>query len=291
MRNMIPVLIAAMMAGNVAASGSYLPGTSNNSLADSTSSSTSDPSFEWEDEILGGFEHPDSPIITDEIKALCDKAFEGLCGASYEPVALLATQVVAGTNYCILFKCTPAILNPTETYAIGYLYEELEGNVECTDMIISSFPTDLINDAVSSDDISTDADNQNGNDTLTTDDNIRYEGAWEQPDSPEMTKEASDAFEKAFEELVGVAYDPLALLSTQVVAGTNYRILCEATVVVPDAEPKYVIVTINEDLDGNAEILDISNLEEDTDETEETDTADEADETGTAKETGKANEA
>ena len=82
-------------------------------------------------------------------------------------------------------------------------------------------------------------------------------GGWQKPESTELTDEAKAAFEKATEGLVGVDYKPVALLGTQVVAGTNYRILCEATVVYPGAETKEVVMTIYEDLDGNASILSI----------------------------------
>ena len=82
-------------------------------------------------------------------------------------------------------------------------------------------------------------------------------GGWQKADSPELTDEARAAFEKATEGLVGVDYKPVELLGTQVVAGTNYRILCEATVVYPGAETENVVMTIYEDLDGNASILSI----------------------------------
>ena len=36
-----------------------------------------------------------------------DKAMENFLGASFEPDLLIATQVVAGTNYCFLCKQTP----------------------------------------------------------------------------------------------------------------------------------------------------------------------------------------
>ena len=44
------------------------------------------------------------------------------------------------------------------------------------------------------------------------------------------------------------------LLATQVVAGRNYRLLCKATVVSPDAASTYAIVTVYADLEGGAEI-------------------------------------
>ena len=87
-------------------------------------------------------------------------------------------------------------------------------------------------------------------------------GGWTQPASPTMTKEAKTAFDKAMEGVVGVSYRPVELLGTQVVAGTNYRILCDAQVVYPGTEPYQAVVTIYQDLDGNVEILEITDLKE-----------------------------
>lgn len=85
-------------------------------------------------------------------------------------------------------------------------------------------------------------------------------GGWTQPASPAITKEAQAAFDEAMEGFTGVGYKPVELLGTQVVAGTNYRFLCDAQVVYPGAEPYQAMVTIYEDLDGNASILDITDL-------------------------------
>ncbi len=85
-------------------------------------------------------------------------------------------------------------------------------------------------------------------------------GGWTQPASPAITKEAQAAFDKAMEDFTGVSYKPVELLGTQVVAGTNYRFLCDAQVVYPGAELYQAIVTVYEDLDGNASILDITDL-------------------------------
>lgn len=70
----------------------------------------------------------------------------------------------------------------------------------------------------------------------------------------EVNKDAKKAFEKATDGLAGYDYEPIAVLGRQVVAGTNYSILCRGTVIVPDAEPVYEIITVYEDLDGNADI-------------------------------------
>ena len=89
--------------------------------------------------------------------------------------------------------------------------------------------------------------------------NLDYEegtvGAWQEAESPAMTEEATAAFNEATEGFVGVDYVPVALLSTQTVAGTNYRILCEATTVYPGAEMHYAVVNVYESLEGNANII------------------------------------
>ncbi len=86
------------------------------------------------DEMLGAYEPAESPEITDEIQALCDKAFADLEGAVYTPVALIATQVVAGTNYEILFEKEIVVPDAEKTYAIGFIYEDLDGNASITEI-------------------------------------------------------------------------------------------------------------------------------------------------------------
>ena len=82
-------------------------------------------------------------------------------------------------------------------------------------------------------------------------------GGWEVNNgklSLEENAEAKAAFEKATEGLTGYEYEPIALLGTQIVSGRNYSILARGKAVVPDAEPSYEIITIYEDLEGNAKI-------------------------------------
>ena len=41
-------------------------------------------------------------------------------------------------------------------------------------------------------------------------------------------------------------------------SGTNYRILCEATTVYPGAEMHYAVVNVYESLEGNANIISVT---------------------------------
>ena len=85
-------------------------------------------------------------------------------------------------------------------------------------------------------------------------------GGWTISEDAAITDEARAAFEKAMEGFTGVGYEPVALIGTQVVSGTNYCILCEARVIVPDAAPYYALVYVYADLKGGAEILNIAAL-------------------------------
>ncbi len=86
-------------------------------------------------------------------------------------------------------------------------------------------------------------------------------GGWTVAESAEITEEQKAIFDKAMEKLVGVGYEPVAYLASQVVAGTNHCFLCKATVIYPNAVPEYKLVYIYQDLQGNAEILNIADLD------------------------------
>ena len=88
------------------------------------------------------------------------------------------------------------------------------------------------------------------------------DGGWQNVpcEAAELPEDAQAAFDKALDGLVGAQYTPVALLSTQVVAGMNYCILCQVTPVTPDAAPAWALVYIYADLEGNAEILNVYEL-------------------------------
>lgn len=85
-------------------------------------------------------------------------------------------------------------------------------------------------------------------------------GGWETAEYQVLNlpdEEARAAFDKATGQLDGAAYTPVALIGKQIVAGTNYCILCQITPVVPDAKPVWALVYIYADLEGNAEITNV----------------------------------
>ena len=86
-------------------------------------------------------------------------------------------------------------------------------------------------------------------------------GGWKHSAEPAVTEEMQAIFDKGLEGLVGVNYVPVAYLGSQVVAGTNYCFLAQATVGYPGAEPSYKLVYLYEDLEGNVSVLNIADLD------------------------------
>lgn len=87
--------------------------------------------------MVGGWEvaeHQPVLMMDEEMQAVFDKATGDMDGAVYVPVALLGTQVVAGINYCFLCQITPVVPDPKPVWALVYIYADLEGNAEITNI-------------------------------------------------------------------------------------------------------------------------------------------------------------
>lgn len=96
----------------------------------------------------------------------------------------------------------------------------------------------------------------------TADAQFQLEGGWTVTEGRlKLTKHVRSVFTKALDGLVGCDYEPMALLGTQVVAGRNYCILCRLTPVVPNATSHWALVYIYEDLEGNAKLLSVKDVE------------------------------
>jgi len=88
-----------------------------------------DDDFDLEDAgLTGGWAITEDASVPEDVLALFEEATGELTEAEYEPVALLGTQVVAGTNYCILCRVTPVDPDEQPGYALGYIYRDPEDN-------------------------------------------------------------------------------------------------------------------------------------------------------------------
>ena len=182
----------------------------------------------------GGWNTPDSIEITDEIEALVQRAMESRIGIRVIPVALIGTQLVAGRNYAIFCRLAPVAPNAAETFAIVCIYEDLNGNASVTEIEQFEAETHMSQSAMM--------------------------GGWKQAESAELTDETRAIFQKAADTLLGVRYSPVALISTQVVNGTNYCFLSVSALVSPNAEPTLTLVFVHAATDGSVCVTEVQNL-------------------------------
>lgn len=231
MKKTVSVCMTAAMAFSLLAGGAVQA-----SALSAQAAKTAEPAAAVSEEncISGNWKRAADPTLTVKVRKTFDKAFDGLVGASYTPAAVLATRTTAkGTQYRVLCRMTVCYPGAQEQYVVVTLQRGLLGRAEILNVDDALCETDLVDDK-------------------------EMTGGWQKAQSPAMTDEAKAAFEKATEGLLCVDYVPVALLSTQVVAGTNYRILCEATEVYPGAETHYAVMTVYEGLDGSANILSVT---------------------------------
>ena len=76
------------------------------------------------------------------------------------------------------------------------------------------------------------------------------DGGWAQCEDPKLTADEKTAFTKAINDKDGLSITPIAKVSTQVVAGINYLLICEAKLVVPDAKTGYGLIPLNVSTSG-----------------------------------------
>ena len=184
----------------------------------------------------GGWTPSETYEVTEEHKALFDQAMEKLLGVDYIPVAYLGSQVVAGTNHCFLAQAKVVVPDAQPAYKLVFLYQKLDGTVEILSIADFDFAALL---------------------GFETSAETPMVGGWIPSEAAEITEKVKALFDKALEGLLGVDYAPVALLGTQIVAGTNYCILAHATVVVPGTQPAYKLISLYAKLDGTVELTDI----------------------------------
>ena len=160
-----------------------------------------------------------------DANAALEQASNHMAGAGYEPLALLGTQVVAGTNYCILCRTTATTPDAMPRIRLVYVYQDPQGKTEITGS------KEIIGE------MSDGGFAANDGDTAL-----------------EKNADVKASYEKAFAHFTGASHEPIAYLGSQIVAGTNYLLLCKRTAAIPNAAPALTLVTIYADLQGNAEI-------------------------------------
>ena len=204
-------------------------------FADDTSVPTDDSGYT--EFLAGGWEvNTGSTSISKNAaaKAAFKKATAELLGVSYQPIAVLGTQVVAGTKYAILCKATPVIPDAAPDITIMYIYENVDGTVD-----IDGFQT-----VISGGD-------KGGFKANTGKFTIKNK----------KNKAVYSAYKKAMKQLVGVDYKPVLYLGSQNKSGSNYMILCRSQAVYPNAPYEWSLVTVSKSAKGKVKLGDVQTLE------------------------------
>ena len=142
--------------------------------------------------------------------------------------------MVAGTNYVLLCLGREATPDALPTLNLAYVYSDLQDGAELLGFRGLNAIGEFTQDALAP-----------------------VTGGWTVP--AEET-EGLAAFEKAMEQLDGVNYVPIRVIGEQLVSGTNYCVLTQATTVYPGAAPYCALVFVYRDLSGSVELKDIQEL-------------------------------
>ena len=182
--------------------------------------------------------------IPDDAQEAFNNALINYTGMSFEPVALLGKQVVAGTNYMFLCKATPVVPNAETTYKVVVVYNNLENKATISKVSDFNF-TKYVNEDIMPD-------------------NSQLSGGWytEMPEEEiDLEEKVQTAFDNATNKLVGATYKPIAVVGHQVVSGTNYAVLCYGSLATANENSGIYLLTLYEDLNNTQEIVAVSYID------------------------------
>ena len=231
MKKTLAVILALSMAGCVLAGCQSTAKTEETEAAEEAAE-------EAAGEVAGGWTITEAAgtALSDEAAEAFEAAQEGYAGMGFEAITLMGTQVVAGVNYAILAKGTTVTATPQTALKVVIVYAGVDG--ERSIKTVADF---------SIGDYTEDKDTEEAG-TLAGGWTVTDEDGFALPD------DVQESFDNAMEGLVGVGYEPLAYLGSQVVAGVNYAVLCRATKVTAEPVSYLAVVSIYRDLEGGCSV-------------------------------------
>lgn len=178
--------------------------------------------------------------ISEDASKAFTKATAEYTGMTLEPVALLGTQVVSGTNYMFLCKGTTVTENPITSLKIVVVYNDLNNKSSITSVKDFDY-TKYVNK-----DIPTNTEQLSGGWTV-----------YQDTKSAALSDEVKEAFTKAT-SVAGAQYIPIAYLGNQVVSGTNYAVLSLVKTVTAESIYSINVLTIYADLNGDVKLTSVA---------------------------------
>ena len=172
---------------------------------------------------LGGFKKPASPAIDETLSSFFKAATAELSAdATYTPFALIGERENDGQDFRVFSRKTPTRPGAKTTYAIVEFHTTLLGQSILTDIIDSSI------------------------EGFGTDPNL----GWAESSTPVLAKGEEQIFTDAVKGLVGVKFDPIAILGTRKTRGTGYCFIAEISTVTANPDQAYALLYANVGEDG-----------------------------------------
>ena len=174
--------------------------------------------------------------LADNDKTRFETALEGFVGVGYTPIQVIAEQVVNGTNYAYLVMGQAVTANALSNYHIMVINETPANEVSLVNI-----------KKIEVSDIKTKA----AAETLL--------GGWQATGTGKAGMLPGEAAQASFDEACksleeGLILNPIALLGTQVAAGTNYAALCRGRFDGKDEYTLYITKWFN-GIDGKTQML------------------------------------
>lgn len=173
-------------------------------------------------EMAGGWTIPEETFPDDD-------AFDAFSAAAGEdsdllPQVVLGTQVVAGINYA--FLCDAPI-----GWEVVYVTHSVSGE-----------------DALAREQVLAEMDRE-------------VAGGWNKLGEEGITPETLDLIGTAFDDMTGIGVSEYIVMGKQVVAGTNYMLMCRVTTVTAEPTEHWAVAVVYVDLEGKASVIDMQDVE------------------------------
>lgn len=179
--------------------------------------------------------------IPKEAKKAFESATKKYTGMTFEPIALLGTQVVSGKNYMFLCKGTTVTQEPVSSYQIVTIYNDLK-NVASVKEVTEFDASKYIGKNIEAS-------------------NEQLSGGWTvygKTEAAKLTDNVEKTYNKALDGYTGFSYSPIALLSTSDKNG--YAVLVLGKSVTKDVYYTINVLTISNDKLLNNAYVDLADF-------------------------------
>ncbi len=185
-------------------------------------------------QVLSGAE----PMLSDDERDLFERCSQTLEERAFSPVAVLATQLVSGTNYAFLCEGEDA-----SGWHVVVVYESLDGEAHVTS-----------SQELKVDDLRVGTGAPMG----------ALLGSWQVKDQTGtqlVPSDLKDAFDKVKDAYAEASLDPIAALASRENDGLDYLVLCEGEAREGDAPRSLFVVVVHMESGGAAQLQDVAQLE------------------------------